>query len=111
VSVGIQPIISDCDLALIGDMRGEASDKLQVIHPLHLLGLLPIPVADLEWKSSYKRLMGVDVNARAGGSSPKLLESLAKTQLLNIGGWLRNPLTGYQTPDLLEILEDYLAGP
>jgi len=44
--------------------------------------------------------------ARAEGSSPKFLESLAKTQLLIIDDWLRNPLTESQTPDLLEILED-----
>jgi DNA replication protein DnaC len=44
--------------------------------------------------------------ARADGSSPKFLEILAKTQLLVIDDWLRNPLTESQTPDLLEILED-----
>jgi DNA replication protein DnaC len=44
--------------------------------------------------------------ARADGSSPKLFETLAKTQLLIIDDWLRNPLTESQTPDLLEILED-----
>jgi len=44
--------------------------------------------------------------ARAEGSSPKLLETLAKTQLLVIDDWLRNPLGEAQTPDLLEILED-----
>jgi DNA replication protein DnaC len=44
--------------------------------------------------------------ARADGSWPKLLETLAKTQLLIIDDWLRTPLTESQTPDLLEILED-----
>jgi len=44
--------------------------------------------------------------ARADGSSPKFFENLAKTQLLVIDDWLRNPLTESQTPDLLEILED-----
>jgi len=44
--------------------------------------------------------------ARADGSSPKLFETLAKTQLLVIDDWLRHPLTESQTPDLLEILED-----
>ena len=37
---------------------------------------------------------------------PKFFETLAKTQLLVIDDWLRNPLTDSQTPDLLEILED-----
>jgi len=37
---------------------------------------------------------------------PKLLDTIAKTQLLVIDDWLRNPLTDVQTPDLLEILED-----
>jgi len=44
--------------------------------------------------------------ARADGSLPKFFETLAKTQLLVIDDWLRNPLTDSQTPDLLEILED-----
>ena len=44
--------------------------------------------------------------ARAEGSLPKFLEILAKTQLLVVDDWLRNPLTESQTPDLLEILED-----
>lgn len=45
-------------------------------------------------------------HARADGSSPKFLEMLAKTQLLVIDDWLRNPLTESHTPDLLEIIED-----
>lgn len=44
--------------------------------------------------------------ARADGSLPKFLDTIAKTQLLVIDDWLRNPLTDAQTPDLLEILED-----
>jgi len=44
--------------------------------------------------------------ARADGSLAKFFETLAKTQLLVIDDWLRNPLTDSQTPDLLEILED-----
>jgi DNA replication protein DnaC len=55
------------------------------------------PISKLLQKITY---------ARAEGSSPKFLESLAKTQLLIIDDWLRNPLTESQTPDLLEILED-----
>jgi len=45
-------------------------------------------------------------HARADGSLPRFLEILAKTQLLVVDDWLRNPLTESQTPDLLEILED-----
>lgn len=52
------------------------------------------------------KLLQKITHARADGSSPKFLEILAKTQLLIIDDWLRNPLTESQTPDLLEILED-----
>src|SRR4030042_2531333 len=41
--------------------------------------------------------------AHAEGSYPKFLDVLAKTQLVIIDDWLRNPLTDVQTQDLLEI--------
>jgi DNA replication protein DnaC len=44
--------------------------------------------------------------AHADGSYGKLLDVLAKTQLLVIDDWLRNPLTEIQTQDLLEIIDD-----
>ncbi|MFZ2054885.1 MAG: IS21-like element helper ATPase IstB [Candidatus Aminicenantales bacterium] len=44
--------------------------------------------------------------AHAEGSYPKFLDTLAKTQLLVIDDWLRNPLTDVQTQDLLEIVDD-----
>lgn len=44
--------------------------------------------------------------SHADGSYPKLLDTLAKTQLLIIDDWLRNPLTEIQTRDLLEIIDD-----
>jgi DNA replication protein DnaC len=43
---------------------------------------------------------------RADGSYPKFLDQLAKTQLLILDDWLRNPLTETQTSDILEIMED-----
>lgn len=46
------------------------------------------------------------LQARADGSSAKLLEALSKTKVLIIDDWLRNPVTESQTADLLEILED-----
>ncbi|TFH64138.1 MAG: AAA family ATPase [Gemmatimonadales bacterium] len=44
--------------------------------------------------------------ARADGSYPKLLDSLAKTSLLILDDWLRDPLTAVQSRDLLEVLDD-----
>lgn len=44
--------------------------------------------------------------AHADGSYAKLLDVLAKTQMLIIDDWLRNPLTESQTQDLLEIVDD-----
>ena len=43
---------------------------------------------------------------RADGSYPRFLDQLAKTQLLILDDWLRNPLTDTQTNDILEIMED-----
>jgi len=44
--------------------------------------------------------------AQADGSYPKLLRSLARTRLLVLDDWLRDPLTRTQARDLLEILDD-----
>ncbi len=44
--------------------------------------------------------------AQADGSYPKLLRTLARTQLLILDDWLRDPLTRRQARDLLEILDD-----
>jgi DNA replication protein DnaC len=43
---------------------------------------------------------------RADGTYPKFLDQLAKSQLLILDDWLRNPLTDTQTNDVLEIMED-----
>jgi len=42
----------------------------------------------------------------ADGSYPKLLNTFARTQLLVLDDWLRDPLTRSQSQDLLEILDD-----
>ena len=47
MGVGVQPIISHPDLALVRDIRGHPGDELQVVHPLQIFGLFPILVADL----------------------------------------------------------------
>jgi len=52
------------------------------------------------------RLLQKLTMAHAEGSYPKLLDVLARTQLLIIDDWLRNPLTDVQTQDLLEIVDD-----
>jgi DNA replication protein DnaC len=44
--------------------------------------------------------------ARADGSYPLLLRSLARIQLLIFDDWLRDPLSRSQARDLLEILDD-----
>ncbi len=44
--------------------------------------------------------------ARADGSYPQLLRSLARTHLLIFDDWLRDPLSRSQTQDLFEILDD-----
>jgi DNA replication protein DnaC len=44
--------------------------------------------------------------ALADGSYPKLLDAIARIQLLVLDDWLRDPLTRTQSQDLLEILDD-----
>lgn len=44
--------------------------------------------------------------ARADGSIAKLFASLARTPLLILDDWLRDPLTASQARDLLEVLDD-----
>jgi DNA replication protein DnaC len=52
------------------------------------------------------RLLQQFTHAHADGSYPKLLDTLARTQLLILDDWLRDPLTATQTRDLLEVLDD-----
>ena len=52
------------------------------------------------------RLLNDLTLAHADGSYPKLLRSLANTQLLIFDDWLRDPLSRSQARDLLEILDD-----
>jgi DNA replication protein DnaC len=52
------------------------------------------------------RLLQKLVMSHADGSYPKFLEALAKTQLLILDDWLRNPLSETQTQDLLDIMDD-----
>lgn len=44
--------------------------------------------------------------AKADGSYPQLLASLARTSLLILDDWLRDPLSRSQAKELLEILDD-----
>ncbi len=52
------------------------------------------------------RLLHQNTLAHADGSYPKLLDIFARTQLLVLDDWLRDPLTRTQSQDLLEILDD-----
>jgi DNA replication protein DnaC len=52
------------------------------------------------------RLLHQITLTHADGSYPKLLAAFARTQLLVLDDWLRDPLTRSQSQDLLEILDD-----
>jgi DNA replication protein DnaC len=52
------------------------------------------------------RLLQQTALAHADGSYPKLLEAFARIHLLVFDDWLRDPLTRFQSQDLLEILDD-----
>jgi hypothetical protein len=43
LGVGVQAVIADHDLALVGDMGRHPGDELQIVHPLELGA---VPVAD-----------------------------------------------------------------
>ena len=45
--ISVEAIISHRDLALVRDMGTRPGDELQVVHPLHLLAVFPIPIANL----------------------------------------------------------------
>jgi hypothetical protein len=47
VGVGLEAVIPNHDLALVGDMGGDPGNELQVIHPLRLGAVFAMPVADL----------------------------------------------------------------
>lgn len=52
------------------------------------------------------RLLHLITLAHADGSYAQFLDSFARTQLLVLDDWLRDPLTRSQSQDLLEILDD-----
>ena len=52
------------------------------------------------------RLLQLITLAHADGSFAKLLDTFARTHLLVLDDWLRDPLTRSQSQDLLEILDD-----
>jgi DNA replication protein DnaC len=52
------------------------------------------------------RLLHQTALSHADGSYPKLLDTLARVQLLVLDDWLRDPLTRSQSQDLLEIVDD-----
>jgi DNA replication protein DnaC len=54
----------------------------------------------------FSRLLGELALARADGSYPRLLEKLARTQLLVLDDYGLSPLTDSERRDLLEVLED-----
>jgi DNA replication protein DnaC len=57
----------------------------------------------------FSRMLGELARARADGSYPKLLDRLARAQLLIIDDFGLSPLTDTERRDLLEVLEDRYA--
>jgi hypothetical protein len=47
VGVSIETEVTNCDLALVGNMGSRPGDELQIVHSLHLFGVFPTAVADL----------------------------------------------------------------
>ena len=51
-------------------------------------------------------IMGDLTTARADGSFPQLMASLARTDVLVLGDWVLSMLTAMEASDLLEIIDD-----
>jgi len=51
MGVGVQPMVSHRDLPLLRNMGSDPGDELQVVYPLDLSCVFPIPVADLAFPS------------------------------------------------------------
>jgi hypothetical protein len=47
MSIGVQAEVTDSDLSLVGNMGSNPGDELEVVHPLQIFGLFPIPITDL----------------------------------------------------------------
>lgn len=75
----------------------------------YLASALGRAACQADYKARYERtsrlLQALEL-AHADGSYPQLLRRLARVQLLIFDDWLRDPLSGPQARDLLEILDD-----
>jgi len=47
MGIGVEAVIANCHLPLVGNMGGDPGNELEVVPPLHLAGLFAITVADL----------------------------------------------------------------
>jgi hypothetical protein len=47
MGIGVEAAITHRDLALVRYMGSDPGDELQIVHPLHLSGLSPVPIAHL----------------------------------------------------------------
>lgn len=122
----LQATIEELDLsARRGLKRGEVLQLAQsewVAHHLNMLVLGPTgagksflasalgrAACEADFKVFYQRtsrlLFALEM-AHEDGSFPKLLRKLARTQLLILDDWLRDPLSRSQSQDLLELLDD-----
>jgi DNA replication protein DnaC len=122
----LQATMEDLDLsARRGLKRAEVVQLAQsewVSHHLNVLILGPTgagksylaaalgrAACEMDYKVRYERtsrLLQSLTLAHADGSLPQLLGKLARTHLLILDDWLRDPLSRSQTRDLLEILDD-----
>jgi len=60
VGVGVETVITDGDLALVGDMRGYPGNELQVVHPqVYMAAMTPgvsaLPVTTSKYRINERR--------------------------------------------------------
>jgi hypothetical protein len=57
VGVGIGPVVTEHDLAFLGDVGRHPGDELEIVHPLELPALGAAPVADLALRLEERKLV------------------------------------------------------
>jgi len=73
MGIGVEAVVADHDLALVGDVGGHPGDELRIVHPLQLSCAFPISVADLknlltEWTRNGGRSIAVTLTQKVDQS-------------------------------------------
>jgi len=90
MGVGVEAEVTNCALAIVGNVGGDPGGKLQVVHPLHLFSVFAIPITDLHPPHSFSLL------AWQEGQNPRVRqENISRRSAWQSGQRMRaNPQRG-----------------